>query len=222
METFAPQLTLIVEPDGEYTLDAVTITPNSCYSAGRVVRQPPPTVRLVPEVFAIQLHLRTRKGPCMMALRPVRHWAKNLNLQGKTSVMAFVMIDDRVLGSASISVPSACTTTPTKNPATVDTSDWYAWVNKMPPGPASMHVTGVVQLPTPGFDVSLVPASPQGINPADLILDLVIQPRKGTWPDVITPASVRFDLSSYSGSFKTVLIREPDGDAVQLDIEDVY
>lgn len=221
METFGPRLTLSLEPDGEYTLDAVTIAPNSCYSAGRVVRQPPPTVRLVPEVFAIQLHLRTRRGPCLMALRPVRHRAKNLNLQGKTTVMAFVMIDDRVLGSASIPVPSACTQTP-KNPATVDTSDWYAWVNKMPPGPASMHVTGVVQLPTPGFDVSLIPASPQGINPADLILDLVIKARDGFWPEVITPASVRYDIAKYSGAYKTVLIREPDGDAVQLDLEDVY
>ena len=29
MEMFQPQLSLSLEPDGEFTLDAVTITPNS-------------------------------------------------------------------------------------------------------------------------------------------------------------------------------------------------
>jgi hypothetical protein len=225
MEMFQPQLSLSIEPDGEFTLDATTITPNSCYSATRVTREPPPNVRLVAEVFPVQLHLRARKGPCMMALRPVRHRARNLKLgaeHGKTSVLAFVVLDGRVVGSASIPVPAACNKMPTKNPATIDTSDWYAWINKMPPGPASMHVTGMVQLPNPGYDASLVPAAPQGINPADLILDLVVKPRPGFWPEVITPATVRYDLAKYDGAYKTVLIREPDGDAVQLEIEEVY
>ena len=34
-EMFQPQLQLETEPDGEYTLHAVTICPNSSYSAGR-------------------------------------------------------------------------------------------------------------------------------------------------------------------------------------------
>jgi hypothetical protein len=39
---------------------------------------------------------------------------------------------------------------------------------------------------------------------------------------VITPATVRYDATNYSGIYKTALIREPDGDAVQLELEDVY
>jgi hypothetical protein len=102
MEMLQPQLSLSLEPDGEYTLDAVTITPNSCYSATRVTREAPPNVRLTQEVFPVQLHLRARSGPCLMALRPVRHRQRNLKLAGKTSVLAFVVLDGRVLGSAGV------------------------------------------------------------------------------------------------------------------------
>src|SRR5688572_13098232 len=109
MEMFQPQLSLSLEPDGEFTLDAVTITPNSCYSAGRVTREAPPNVRITAEVFPVLLHLRARSGPCLMALRPVRHQLRNLKLgsqHGKTSVLAWVVLDGKVLGSASIAVPT--------------------------------------------------------------------------------------------------------------------
>jgi hypothetical protein len=221
MEMFQPNLTLSREPDGEFTLDAVTITPNSCYSAGRAKPGVPPNVRITPETFSVLLPLRARSGPCLMALRPVRHQLRNLNLQGKTSVLAFAMLDGKVVGSSSVPVGAASSTCP-KNPVTVDTSDWYAWVDKMPPGPASFHVTGTVHLPTPGYTASLELASPQGINPSDLILDLHVKPLPGIWPQVITPVTVRYDQSQSSGSYETVLVREPDGDAVRLDVEDVH
>jgi hypothetical protein len=225
MEMFEPRLTLSLEPDGEYTLDAVTVTPNSCYSAGRVTRDPPANVRLTSEVFAVQLHLRVRSGPCMMALRPVRHRTRNLKLggsSGKNSVLAFVVLDGKVVGSASVAVPSVCNQMPNKNPMTVDTSDWYAWMNRMPPGPASFHITGTVHLPSAGYEAKLEPAAPQGINPAELILDLRVTQKKGGWPDVLVPQSVRYDVENVTGAYKTVLIREPDGDAVQVPVEEVF
>jgi hypothetical protein len=160
-----------------------------------------------------------------MVLRPVRHHLRNLKLgsqHGKTTVIAWTVLDGKVVGSASIAVPSTTCTQPTKNPVTVDTSDWYAWVNKMPPGPASFHVTGVVNLPNPGYKAELKVASPQGINPAELILDLAVTKLPGIWPQVITPVSVRYDQTAYSGNYKTVLIREPDGDASQITVEEVW
>jgi hypothetical protein len=223
MEMFRPSLTLAIEPDGEFTLHSVTITPNSCYSAGPARPGIPPTVRLLPEVFSVLLPIKVRRGPCLMVLTPVRHRLRNLRLGdqvGKTTVTAFVMNGEQILGSASIPVLS--THECGKNPLPLDTSDWFAWVNRMPPGPVSFHVTGVAVLPSPGYEARLEMASPQGINPADLILDLVITARPGTWPQVVTPVAVRYDIPKYQGLYKTVLIRLPDGEAVQLDVEEVF
>jgi hypothetical protein len=220
VEIFQPRLQLSAEPDGEFTLHAVTITPSSGYSAGRARPGVPPNVRLMPEVFPVLLEIRARRGPALQVLTPVRHHLRNLKLgpkHGKTSVLAFAMLGDRVVGSASIPI-GPCHDGP-KNPVTVDTSDWYAWLNQMPPGPASFHVTGVVQLPTPGFDATLVRAEPQGINPTELILDLKVTPRPGIWPQVVTPVSVRYDQRPAGAMYQGVLVREPDGDAAHVEVD---
>jgi len=223
MEMFQPNLLLATEPDGEFTLHSVTLTPNSCYSAGRAEPGVPPSVRLLPEVFSVLLPVRVRRGPCLMVLTPVRHRLRNLRLgapHGKTTVTAFVMNGMQVLGSASIPVVS--TQGCPKEPLPLDTSDWYAWVNRMPPGPASFHVTGTVTLPSPGYDVQLEYASPQGINPAELILELRVAKRPGLWPQVVTNVTVRYDVPDYQAAYETVLVRLPAGDGIQLEVEEVF
>lgn len=223
-EYFQPQIELEREPDGEYTLHAVTLVPNSAYSAGRARVEIPPMVRLVPEVLPVILQLRVRRGRSRQVPTLVRHRLRNLKLgpeHGKTTVTAFVMVRDELVGSSSTPVQTVheC---PPKDRVTVDTSDWYAWLSKMPPGPASFHVTGVVHLPSPGYETRLVKAAPQGINPRELILDLEVKPRPGIWPQVITPVSVRYDEESAGVEYTGVLVREPDGDAVQLDVDVVH
>lgn len=225
MQMFQPQLTLLREPDGEFTLVATTPTPSSCYAAGRAVHEVPPNVRLLPEVFSVLLHLRARTGPCLMFVKPVHHRLRHLKLgtdHGKTSVTAFTLLDGRILGSASIPVPASGGSLPSKNPVPVDTADWYAWVNRMPPGPASFHVTGTVVLPSPGYEVALRVAAPQGINPSQLLLSLEVKAKPGFWPQVITTQTVRFELPSYTGTYQSVLVREPDGDNVHLDIDEIF
>lgn len=223
MQIFQPNLLLSVEPDGQYMLDAVTITPNSGFSAGRARHGVPPNVRITAETYPVLLNLHARRGPALQVLNPVRHHLRNLKLgskHGKTTVLAFAMIQGHVVGSASIPVTPEreC---PRKDPVTVDTAEWYAWLNKMPPGPATFHISGLVYLPTPGYDVRLVPAAPQGINPKDLILDLEVTPRTGFWPQVVSPVTVRYDQRPAGVEYTSVLVREPDGDAVQIDVEEV-
>jgi hypothetical protein len=222
-EIFQPSLHLAVEPDGEYTLNVVTVTPNSAYSAGRARRGAPPNVRLTAETFPVTLNLHARGGKSLQVLTPVRHHLRNLKLgpkHGKSTLLVFVTLDGHVVGTSSIAV-GATHECPTKDPASIDTTGWYAWLNRMPPGPASFHITGVVLLPTPGYDVRLVPAVPQGINPKDLILDLEVTPRPGYWPEVVTRVSVRYDQSPTGVEYTSVLVREPDGDAVQVPVEEV-
>lgn len=224
MRTFEPTLALSREPDGEYTLRSVTLMPNACYSAGRAEIGVPPTVRLVPEVLPVLLHVRSRKGACLQVITPVRHRIRNLRLgaqHGKTSVLAFVMLNGAVAGSASLRVDEPGTNV-NDEPRPVDTGDWYAWINRMPPGPPSFHVVGTVVVGHPGIDAQLVRAAPQGINPAELILDLVLTERPGTWPQVVTSLSVRYDEQTLGVAYTGVLIRVPGGDDVHLDVEDVF
>ncbi|MBZ0238498.1 MAG: hypothetical protein K8M05_39660 [Deltaproteobacteria bacterium] len=219
-EMFKPRPTLAPERKADqYTVQVETSVPNPCYAAGAVRPGPPPSVRIAADAVPLRVMLRKRGGMCAQVVSQVRHLHRHVKLggkTGKTKVLVFAMLDGKVVGTASVDLP-----TKTPPPLAVTTSDWYAWVNKMPPGPASFHVTGLVKVPTPGYDVKLVPASPQGINPKELILDLVVTPRPGAWPQVVTPMSVRFDKPD-DGTYTGVLIREPDGDGAHVQVDEVH
>jgi len=71
-------------------------------------------------------------------------------------------------------------------------ANWRAWQDRMPPGPATLHVTGRCVFPTPGYRVTLRRAVPQGINPAIVLLLKVVTPPSGPRPDVVTTVEVRY------------------------------
>jgi len=224
---FEPHISLAREPDGEYTLHTVTLTPNTCYGAGRAERGVPPEVRLLPEVESILLHITHRRGRCLQAPKPVRHHLRDLKLgasHGKTTLTAFAMVGDHVVGSASLDVSQLGNVHSGGggDVAPIDTSDWYAWIDQMPPGPPSFHVRGVVTMPTPGYAVQLQPAAPQGINPKDLILDLKIERLPGVWPQVVTTFEARYDQADLALVYESALIRLPDGSALPLKVETVF
>ncbi len=52
----------------------------------------------------------------------------------------------------------------------VDTRNWYAWNNQMPPPPDDFHVVGEVEVPNPGVEVRLVERVPAG-NQSCLLVD---------------------------------------------------
>jgi hypothetical protein len=82
----------------------------------------------------------------------------------------------------------------------METRDWYAWINRMPPPPDDFHVIGEVEVGNPGIEAILCPKVPQGINPEILLLDLHLVQRPGQWPDVVTWAQARYDKIFVSGS----------------------
>jgi hypothetical protein len=226
-DMFEPNLTLSKEPDGEHTLHSVTITPNSCFAAGRAERGAPPNVRLLPEIEPVLLHVRRSGQVCLQVLKPVRHYLPDLKLgkdHGKTRLTAFVMLGDSIVGSHSIDVSQLGQVDAEKGgsemPIPIETSDWYAWMDLMPDATRTLHVQGVVTMPTPGYNVKLAPASPQGINPRILILDLKITPRRGIFPQVVTKIPVRFEQPD-AVAYQSVHVRLPDGTAVMLDVEEV-
>jgi hypothetical protein len=88
----------------------------------------------------------------------------------------------------------------------VETRDWYAWINLMPPPPDDFHVTGEVYVPNLGVDPILTPKVPQGINPQILLLDLTLVQQPGIWPQVLVWKQARYDKVPSSVRYTQVQI----------------
>lgn len=111
---------------------------------------------------------------------------------------------------------------PAISPLVLATSDWYAWLNRMPPGPVSFHLTGTVTVPSPGHDARLAVSVPQGSDPSELKLELQVTKRPGTWPRQATKVAVRYDESTPAISYKKVRIQWPGGTPVSVQVEEVH
>ena len=99
---FEPKITLVPEPDGEFSLLAETLVPNACFSAGKAAKRAPQGLKLGADVVPVRLSLKfkTREEPG--APRTITHRAFNLKLSDGQVVRAFVTLDDRILGSTDV------------------------------------------------------------------------------------------------------------------------
>lgn len=93
---------------------------------------------------------------------------------------------------------------------------WRAVSNRMPPGPATLSVTGRCTFPTPGYKVRLVKAVPQGINPAVLLLRKVVTPPTGPRPAVLQTIPVKYEQKG--GTQYTHVTILPEGVTVKVQI----
>lgn len=100
---------------------------------------------------------------------------------------------------------------------TIQSKNWHAWLNTMPPKPDHFHVVGDVIVANPGVHPILAIREPQGINQNILILDFHLVQQPGVWPQVVTCIQARFDrvivgstkytsVEIYSGESKIVAI----------------
>jgi len=81
-----------------------------------------------------------------------------------------------------------------------------AWLDLEPPTPPrSLHVTGTYTFPTPGYTAGLRPSDPQGINPWDLLLELVVQAPGGAVSRVLTDVEIHYEAEAET-ECKTVTI----------------
>lgn len=84
---------------------------------------------------------------------------------------------------------------------------WYAWADRMPPGPGSLHVVGQVLAPTPCYRAELHPAASPGGDAGQLVLDVALAPIRRVCPDVPTWIEARYDRERYAGAYREVAIR---------------
>jgi hypothetical protein len=84
-------------------------------------------------------------------------------------------------------------------------ASWQAGYVAQTDNSLRLVVEGRLSLPTPGYSVSLQRRAPQGINPTDLLLDLVIVAPTGIEPQHVVEDAVDFEEPS-DGHFRTVSI----------------
>jgi Domain of unknown function (DUF6438) len=96
--------------------------------------------------------------------------------------------------------------------------DWTAIHDHQPPGPSVLRVSGVCRFPTAGYSVELRRHEPQGINPADLLLDRVVQSPAGPAAEVITDVEVSY-AEETALDYQSVTIL-PGGPSIK--VEDVH
>jgi len=96
---------------------------------------------------------------------------------------------------------------PASNAAGLGIISVDATANLMPPGPFHFRVHARIEAPTPGFTAFLQKAVPQGINPAILILDVVLVEKPGTVIQVVTPIDADYEDKNYKGRYQQVTVR---------------
>jgi uncharacterized protein DUF6438 len=92
--------------------------------------------------------------------------------------------------------------------------DWTAVHVHEPPGPSVLRVHGTCRFDTAGYQVELRRREPQGINPADLLLDRVVHPPTGPVAQVVTEVDVSYSETT-EFDYQTVTIL-PDGGSIPV------
>lgn len=103
MDLFKPELSLVRETDGTYTLHSLTLTPTSCYRAAGTAPGTPAGFLTSPETVACQLRLACIGDGWLQVITPVIHRVPHLVMgPGRDTVTAFVTLDGKVVGVSSI------------------------------------------------------------------------------------------------------------------------
>ena len=93
--------------------------------------------------------------------------------------------------------------------------NWKAWHSRMPRQPAILRVQGQCEFPAAGYKAELRRAFRQGVDPAILILDLVIIKPSGVASGGPTRQEIRYEEKTHQ-HYQQVQIR-PDDVVVQVE-----
>ena len=98
---------------------------------------------------------------------------------------------------------------------TPECRNWSAWHGSRPPAAPVLTVVGECTFPTAGYSVELRRHEPQGINPRDLLLDLVVHEPTGPVAQVITTLEARYEEKT-DFDYESVTIL-PDGPSIPIE-----
>ncbi|SFW26729.1 hypothetical protein [Nitrosovibrio sp. Nv17] len=106
----------------------------------------------------------------------------------------------------------------------METKNWYAWIDLMPPKPDGFHVIGEILVGNPGTQGELCVKEPQGINPSILLLDLHLIQRPGMWPQIVTWIQCHYDkiLAPHNPKYTDVEIFYDGISIATIKVEEVH
>lgn len=96
-------------------------------------------------------------------------------------------------------------------------SEWHAWVNMMPPGPPTLHITGSIDVGNESDSATIEFDSLQKINPPNLVLRIV--PKTIFVPRDPGDTIVRLHYSQPAspGQYGKIIILYPDGSTKEIE-----
>lgn len=90
----------------------------------------------------------------------------------------------------------------------IESRGWTAWINAMP-GPdavRTLHISGEVDLPTPGYTVELVPGPADRMMPPGQRFSLVAKASPGMAAQVVTPTPVKYAGKATYPAYREIII----------------
>jgi hypothetical protein len=99
--------------------------------------------------------------------------------------------------------------------------DLHAWVDKMPPGPASIHATGKITAPTPCYDALAEFAGLDNSNPPIYLVKVTLRPRPGVCIQVVSNVAFSYVQPNYADNAEKMTIFS-DQDSKTMPIEIVH
>ena len=90
----------------------------------------------------------------------------------------------------------------------VQTRGWHAWIDRMPPAPARLHVVGEVEVGNPGIAALLVSRDAPDAVAGSLQLHLYLAQRPELWPQVMVWVNASYE--------KVLIPDDPSIDTVEV------
>jgi hypothetical protein len=100
-------------------------------------------------------------------------------------------------------------------------SDLHAWVDKMPPGPASIHAAGKITAPTPCYDALAEFAGLDKSNPPIYLVKVTLRQRPGACIEVLTDIPFSYAQPNYADNAEKMTISSAQ-DSKTIPIEMVH
>ena len=130
---------------------------------------------------------------------------------------------------SSCSAANDPTTKPPEKPkpnscSVIDGSDWVAWLNRMPgPDGPSLHLSGKIVLPTPGYTIKVKAGPLDKSNPPVQRLNLELTPPTGIVAQVVSSQEVKVQLPALASSYGAVIVSCGDKTLATItDVQTVY
>lgn len=226
MEMFKPELALLWEREDAYTLAAVTMTPHNGFSVGAAQIGTPAGMVHVPEAVPLTLTISHRTGMYFPIATPVTHSFGGLEVggkSGKTSVVAYTLLGDSIVGFNSIGAHEIAARLPVGESEwspVLGFKDWHAVAGRKA-SKRRVYVRGAITFRAFGYTAKLVEQD-TGMDPHSFMCSLEVEPPpEGAAVPMLHDVYVTFEGEGFSEAQEKVTIMQGGNPILQIPIQEI-